>query len=469
MKKHIFFSLLVFTGLFSLKAQEPIVFTQDQLVRNLLEYHPVARQARLITEAGSVKVRKARGAFDPYLYGYLDEKQFNQKQYYQTLNTGLEIPTWFGIEVKAGLERTSGIYLNPENNTPDEGLVYAGVSVPLGQGLFIDERRKTLRQAQIYASATEVEQQTILNDLIFDASVQYWEWVQAWNQVNVLTQAVELAEISLDAVRESYRQGDKAAIDTLEALIQLQTLKVNLNETQVNYYNHTLGLSGFLWGENNVPLDITDGLVPPLFSDSLLLPPMSLDSVVLFIEQIPERHPDIRLYDYKMASLEIEKRWKKEQLKPELDLKYQLLSEPVGDPLLSPFSTQNYKWGLSLSFPVFLRKTRSDLQLVNINMQETQLSRSEKSLLLKNKAESYANQITNLFTQINLFSVTVANYEKMLEAERQKFDIGESNLFLINSRLNKLIEARLKLLDLKVKYQKSSVSLLWALGMAGYI
>ncbi|MEZ4775217.1 MAG: TolC family protein [Bacteroidia bacterium] len=465
MKKNLFYFLLFFAGFLSSFAQSPMVFTRDQMVRNILEFHPVAQQAQLITEAGAMNVRKARGAFDPYLYGYLDEKQFDQKQYYQMLNTGLEIPTWFGIEVKAGLERTGGVYLNPENATPDAGLWYAGVSVPIGQGLFIDERRKTLRQAQIYSSATEAERQTILNDLLYDASVQYWEWVNAWNQVIVFTQAIELAQIGLDAVKESYFQGDKAAIDTVEALIQLQTLEVSLNEAQINYFNHTQGLSGYLWGKNNVPLDITDELVPPLFTDVPMISPLNADSVAMFISQIPEQHPDVRIYDYKLAALEVEKRWKKEQLKPALDLKYQFLTESTGADVINQFSTQNYKWGVSLSFPVFLRKARADLQLVNIYMQETMLSQSEKTLLLKNKAESYANQIANLRIQIEQFSRTLVNYERMLEAERQKFNIGESNLFLVNSRQNKLIDARLKWLDLNAKYQKSSVSLLWALGM----
>ncbi|MEZ4826675.1 MAG: TolC family protein [Bacteroidia bacterium] len=465
MKKYLSLLILLFTVSLNVSAQEQMVFTHEQLMRSILEYHPVARQAQLVVTSGALNVRKARGAFDPYLYGYLDEKQFDQKQYYQLLNTGLEIPTWFGANIKAGLEQTGGTYLNPEYTTPDAGLVYAGVSVPLGQGLFIDERRKTLRQAQIYASATEVERLSILNDLLYEASVQYWEWVNAWNQVEVFEQALEIAGTNLDAVRESYAQGDKAAIDTVEALIQLQTLEVSLNEARINYVTQTLGLSGYLWGNNNVPLQITESLIPPAFASVPPVPPVNMDSVSQLVASLAATHPDIRAYDYKMASLEVEKRWKKEQLKPSLNLKYQFLAEPIGNEVFSQFSTQNYKWGVSLSFPVFLRKARADLQLVNVYMQETMLSQSEKTLLLKNKAESYSRQIQNLQQQIALFSQTVVNYERMLEAERQKFDIGESSLFLINSRQNKLIDARLKWLDLNAKYQKSSVSLLWSLGI----
>ena len=55
----------------------------------------------------------------------------------------------------------------------------------------------------------------------------------------------------------------------------------------------------------------------------------------------------------------------------------------------------------------------------------------------------------------------VENYEKLLEAEIRKFDIGESSLFLINSRESKLIEARIKLISMETKLQKERVSLLY--------
>ena len=38
----------------------------------------------------------------------------------------------------------------------------------------------------------------------------------------------------------------------------------------------------------------------------------------------------------------------------------------------------------------------------------------------------------------------VQNYETLLAAEERKFSFGESSLFLINSRENKLIESKLK-------------------------
>jgi hypothetical protein len=58
-------------------------------------------------------------------------------------------PTWYGIEIKAGFDQNEGYYLNPENTVPNAGLTSLGISVPLGQGLFINQRMADLRKAKM--------------------------------------------------------------------------------------------------------------------------------------------------------------------------------------------------------------------------------------------------------------------------------------------------------------------------------
>ena len=51
------------------------------------------------------------------------------------------MPLWYGADVKAGFERGTGAFVNPESYTAPAGLSYVGVSVPLAQDLLLDERR----------------------------------------------------------------------------------------------------------------------------------------------------------------------------------------------------------------------------------------------------------------------------------------------------------------------------------------
>jgi hypothetical protein len=53
----------------------------------------------------------------------------------------------------------------------------------------------------------------------------------------------------------------------------------------------------------------------------------------------------------------------------------------------------------------------------------------------------------------------------LLNAEQIKFENGESSLFFVNARENKLLETAEKLVDLKVKYLKSIFKIQWASGL----
>ena len=146
-------------------AQLPAVLTREAFVRLVLENHPMARQAALRTEMGDANMRSARGGFDPVAVAGYEEKRFDDKNYFTLLDAGLKVPTWYGVDLIAGFQDNGGDLLDPQAITPEDGLIKAGVQVPLGQGLFIDQRRATFRKAQAYVRATEAERQQLLAGL----------------------------------------------------------------------------------------------------------------------------------------------------------------------------------------------------------------------------------------------------------------------------------------------------------------
>jgi outer membrane protein TolC len=450
--------------LFSQVHAQSVVFSQEQFVWYVKNHHPVVVQAGLLLDQGESAVRKARGDFDPVIQADLDQKYYDDKTYYSLLGAGLKIPTWYGIELETGFDQNRGVFLNPENNVPEGGLWYAGISVPIGQGLFIDERRAVLKQAQIFAQSTIAEQERILNNLFFEAIKAYWRWAEAWNQYQVFEESVELAIVRYNAVKQSYLFGDLPAIDTLEAFIQVQNRQMNRNEYQLFYQNLTLELSNFLWLENNTPLVITDALRPPELEQYTTLDIIPTDTLQSMLVDLEAGHPEMQLYDFKLESMEVEKRMMREELKPTINLDYNaLFGEISTEPTRSNFPT-DYTWGLEFKFPLFLRKERGNLQLTRLKIQDTELDQRQKLLELQNKLRSYYNEQVNLVGQVELFTDAVNNYERLLRGEQQKFDSGESSLFLINSREISLIQAELKLIELISKFNVADNGLVWATG-----
>jgi len=52
----------------------------------------------------------------------------------------------------------------------------------------------------------------------------------------------------------------------------------------------------------------------------------------------------------------------------------------------------------------------------------------------------------------------------LLQAEQRKFEVGESSIFLINSREQKLIETQLKFNKLQGEFAKDLLSVYWSAG-----
>lgn len=428
--------------------------------------HPLSVQANLQEAFGEATVQGARGGFDPKAYSDVSQKYFKDSQYYSNIDAGVKVPTWFGLELMAGFEQNQGVFLNPENNVPSTGLWMGGVSMALGQGMFIDERRAGLRQAQVYQESTEAERVRLMNELLFSAGEAYWDFFKSYNNLRIYRGALQLAQERFVGVKQSARLGDVPAIDTLEAGIQVQNRLLALQQAQLDFKNSALYLGVFLWADGMVPLVLEENTVPYREDELTVSNAASLSQIVL--QDLVLQHPELLLTGFKIEQLEIEERWKREQLKPEINLKYQPLNERLfGDSPLANYSANNYSWGLEFNMPLFLRKERSGVALTGLKIREQELAFENKQANLQNKLQAALNMWDVSFEQIALYRRTVRDYEQLLAGERRKFEAGESSLFLVNSRELSYINAQIKLVSLLAENQKAILKTNYALGILG--
>lgn len=468
--------LLIF-GVQQVRAQEsssPQVLEEEQYIQMVRAHHPVIRQAFLLRSQAEAMEQKARGAFDPKLFTNVEQKSFDRKDYFTIGEGGVKVPSWYGLEAKASYLWSNGDFLNPENKLPSAGQAVLGISANVLQGLLIDERRAALQQAKILKDLNEAEQRAIVNDLLLAARKTYWEWSYAYQRTVIYQNALEFAQEQFAAVRESYLQGDKPAIDTLESAIAVQTRQVQLNDAQMEYQNARLLLSNFLWSTDNVPLELAENIRPTTLAIMVVMPTSAIELDGL-LQQMQQNHPSLRAYTFKLAQLDVDRKLKTDKLKPKLQLDYNLLSNGrdfinnngSDNGSFNALFTENYKWGARFSFPLLLRKERASIELNQVKTLDTEFKFQQKQLELENKLKSAFQEQQNFALQIQTQEQMVQNYQRLLEAETEKFQIGESSIFLINSRQQKLIDAQLKTAKLQVAFQKAQASLRWAVGNVG--
>lgn len=439
------------------------ILTFEEFQNLVKENHPIAMQANLQTDIAASSLSLARGFFDPKVQAELSQKYFKQKEYYDLGNAKLKVPTWFGVELEGGYERNEGVFLNPENNTPSGGLWFAGISVPIGRGLFIDERRAELRKAQIMQNLNEAERRIIVNDLLFNAGVTYWEWFQAFHNLKIYEDARKLADERSNAVKKGAELGELPLVDTLEAKIQFQNRKLSEQEAILNFKNKSLELSVFLWKDGLIPLELNASTKPETLA--ILIKEIENTSPNNFEDSILNNHPEFIKNRSLISQLKIDERWSREQLKPELNVKYKPLTEATGENPFNNYSINNYTWGLQFEFPIFLRKERSKLKLTQFKLAETELKLKNKQQQLYSKVQMALNELEITKNQIQLAENTQKNYKALLEGERQLFTNGESSLFLVNSRELGYINSELKLVSVLSKFQKSKLKFSYSLGV----
>ena len=445
-------------------ATDTVELDFDAFLEMVRDNHPISKSAALQTEKGDANLLKAKGQFDPKVGSSLSQKYFDEKQYYSLLGAGLKVPTWVGIDVEAGFDQTSGVFLNPENNTPQTGLFYAGISIPLGQGLFMDERRSAVLQARAFGTLMEAERRLQLNELYYNSGKAYWDWYAAYQIKIVYEEAVRVVQARIDGVEQSILLGDRPAIDTLEAGIQLQNRKLKLQEAELNYANTSAYLSTFLWANGIVPMELQSGTVPLITDDvemhtSKTLPfnPMEMDSLI-------NKHPVLQQYDAKRDQLDVKSRWQREQLKPNLDLKYNPITEPVGSNPLANLSLNNYTWGFAFSMPILLRKERGSLRMTGLELRELDYNQNYKRQSLLQQTQIAMNTYVTTSQQYVLYRQNRTDYGRLLDGERQMFEGGESSLFMVNSRETAYISAQIQLIKTMALHQKAYLEVQYVLG-----
>ena len=435
--------LFLFQNVFAQEENLTNTLSLNEFLAYVKEYHPLSKLANFEISAAQAQLLKSRGAFDPKVEIDWQNKEFKGSEYYDILNLTFKIPTWFGVELKAGFEQNEGQFLSPQNNVPQDGLYSAGISIPLGQGLFINQRMADLRQSKILQDLSQAQRDILLNRLLYDAVLSYLDWYLANREVRLFINFVERAEVRFDGIKQSALEGDIPTIDTLEAGIIVQNRKLSLEQANLKRIKSRLTLSNFLWFENNVPLelnplvdpeDLTAGSIDPVLGTNLL----QLEDFVL------EDQPKIRALDFKIDQLQVNQNLKADMLKPQLDLEYNFINERVNQVDNLNFNASEYKAGIYFRLPLFLRKERGDLKLAKIKVNEAELDLDFETLQLQNKIQASRSEILSYINQLAIFKSIVQDNSDLLRAEERKFSFGESSVFLINSREVGLIDAKVK-------------------------
>jgi outer membrane protein TolC len=447
MKKLPFILFLI--GLLQLNAQETLSY--KEYIAHVIMKHPIMLQADLQVDLSEANLRLERGIMDPYVAYNYGDKAYDNKDYYEKQSFKIALPTALGVELFAGYAENTGGQVNPELITSASGQYQAGISMPLGTKLLFNEKQLAIRQADLMMDMAAEQKRIIINDLLYRASLAYLNWSLSAELLFVQENALEISNEQFQFVKQVFIGGDRPAIDTVEAFLQAQNRQFQLLEAQNMIFSAQQVLSNFLWDDEGNPLVPAQAILPePLAALEKDFGNVQ-DSFLVWDQLLIETHPELAIKRIGIEALGIEKRTAISNTLPQLDVKYAALSPGIGNADLEAIGINDRMFAVGIKYPLLLRKERAKLSAVNIKTLEKTLDLDVKQLSLRNKLNEQVFAFETNAQQAALYTRMTQNYSTLLEAEKTKFAIGESSVFLLNSRENKLFDAQAKLYETRAK------------------
>ena len=406
--------------------------------------YPKIKIALLDTHMREGEHVQSLGKFDPTVVvntriqpigGYIN-------QYY---DAELQVPTFYrGIKVVGGYRKGNGDWPSYNQNylTNSGGEYRVGFSLPLLRDSLIDKDRFNVFAARETLEANRQDANAIKISVYQESIKAYWQWVQAGSQVQVLKQLLNLAQVRQQAIIQQANHGDLPKLAITENLQQILIRQQLLNQANLVYQQAAINLSLFYRDVAGTPAVPSAERIPIKVSKYEM--PPQLTRVQL------QQHPALQKIQRTIGVVEAKKTLAQNELLPSLDAVAYTFKQQGdnGNPLLLPTAALV---GFSFKFPILQREATGKLMSAGSELQQ---KITEKNFLyeqLKNQYDNLRVAIKTYDKQLQLLQKEYILAKKMEAGESNRFQEGDSTLFLVNQREQASAQARLNLINTKMK------------------
>jgi outer membrane protein TolC len=411
--------------------------------------------------------RSARGAYDLRVQA---ENTTGALGFYQTNRAALKaerytLPggkVWGGYRVGRG--SFEPWYL--ERQTNEGGEFKLGYQQSLLQGLSIDKRRAEVRKADLARAAAEpsIDKQRIY---FFEyAAIDYWKWVAAGHWYLVNRDLLQLAETRVEGIDSRINRGVLPEIERLDNRRLIVSRQTKLIEADRKFRQAAVELSLYLRDEFGMPLlpsaDRLPSFPQPTKPDESRLE----EDIAVALSYRPEPRY-LRLQREKTV---VELNYARNLTLPQLDAALDA-SKDMG----KPTSSKNDKGPLQLEagilfeVPVQRRFATGQIRVAEATLAQI---RAQEQFAVDRVRADVRYALAGLRTAYEEYVYAAESAElaqKMEDAERTKFELGNSNILTVNLREQATADARMLIVDALAEYFIADAEYKAALGIdAGF-
>ena len=405
----------------------------EQFILWVDSYHPLMKAVNAKLPIAKAELLKRRGQFDPVLAGNLSNKTYENENYYNLPSWSLSTATAGPVRIDLDWNATAGLYTNPQDKLPEEGLFAIGGMLELGNGLFTDERRTALRLAKAGVHLGAAEAELDRNELLFRASKDYWKWFEAQQNSLAYFSALQAAKEIQNMTRQAFIAGDASGMDTLDANGLVSTWEAAYFSARQKSIQALFTMSNWLWSEAGQPIVLAENVLA-----SRSLPQRTNMSM-----QLTDGHPLFQYNNAKERQFELKENLAKEYLKPKLGVggAFLLPGNFETIPTASDFNERNRIVKAKVAVPLLLREGRGYSKSQSQQTEQFKWERDAQENAWTNQLNATAQSLLLLEKALDANQRNAQNMEALLHAEREKLRMGDSELLKVNLRTSYFAKA----------------------------
>ena len=433
MRLIIFYLLLTLSNI--LFAKE--IFTKDHIDKYMNIDNPF-----IYSVVGQKYIYKER---EKYQLGNFDTNimlKYDQKDYPASdgefFSTAIEKPIENGVEFSLAYRRSEGTQEYNNIKTGDDGEVIVGMKIPVFSVLSdMSKRKLDLNSARLDSSKIDYKAKDNIRLLYFDVLVGYYKLLY-YKANNKLVQELLEKTIKRNMIIEKrVEAGSLADISILESQQQIINRKQQLLSAQNDYQ---LVLETFLKYLNTDKEKFLQDYTLPSIVDVK----QNYIGINPSLSQALDNRPDLKVYDYEKKKLDQQEQFTSL-------LKYPSIN--VGLYGVHDFKYDDgFKVTLDIGFPIERRKYIGKSLEIKQSMKYIDKQLDKKTIDIKTNLTTINNSIKTLEKNIENSKIEMNLVEQLESAENKKYDIGLSNLFMINQREVYTLQVKKKFLKYNFDY-----------------
>lgn len=415
--------------------------TLETVLASVEKYYPPLRIALLEQPIAEADYLAAQGRFDLVLRSFFES---NSLGFYDSrrFEVVAEQPTTlWGSSFFSGYQISGGSFPSYDGKLQTNGLgeYRAGMRVPLLRDREVDGRRAELRKTNLGRRLADlsIQQQRLI--ILQAATARYWNWVAAGRRFAVAQSILDIAVQREQILEIAVELGQLPRFEVLDNKRIIEQRRSQFVAGRRGLEQAAFDLSLFYRDDQGQPRTAQPDQLPPAFPRPSTIDEQQLERDIL---QALDRRPELARLATQQEQTRVDERLAQNRRLPGLDF---ILSydRELGRRVV-PRGPNELRAGVIFELPVQRRTATGQAVAARTRIaqldQRLQFQREQISVEVRDTVSA----VRAAFEGANVLEAEVRATREVEDAERTRYDLGESTLFFLNQRELQTADAQVR-------------------------